>query len=177
MTNNLKLILATFTKQRNLNDCGIACLLSILKYAGIESRYITSDNMGKSSLLDLHKIARQAGALSQCVRMDIETLQESPSPCILHVLNETGQPHFIVHYPYHLESGFHLIGDPDRKIELITEELLMKKWDSRAALFFENIQPRDDWYYRLYPWNSFAGFKFIPKILWWSVPFLNIVAD
>lgn len=176
MTNNLKLILATFNKQRNLNDCGIACLLSVLKYAGIGSGHITSDNMDQSSLLDLHKMAGKAGVISRCVKMDIETLRNNSSPCILHVLNETGQPHFIVHYSYHKEPGFHLIGDPDRKIELITEESLMKKWESRAALFFENVQPRNDWSYRLYPWNSFAGFKFIPKILWWAVPFLNVIA-
>ncbi|MGZ3765583.1 MAG: cysteine peptidase family C39 domain-containing protein, partial [Mucilaginibacter sp.] len=176
MNKNLKLIMTTFTRQRDLNDCGIACLLSVFKYGGIEPGHIASERNDKYSLLDLHKMAAQAGLHSSCVRMDIITLRDNPSPCILHVTNDAGQPHFVVHYPYRTMPGFHLIGDPDHKVGLIGEDLLLKKWESKAALYFENIGPRTGWSYRFYPWNMFLDFKFLPKTVWWSVPFLNVVA-
>jgi ATP-binding cassette, subfamily C, bacteriocin exporter len=176
MRNNLKLIWSTFTRQQNSNDCGLACLISIFKYAGINAPDIVAGNTGKTSLLELHQLASRAGIISRCVRMDIQTLKNNPSPCILHTINDAGQPHFIVHYPCSVGVELHLIGDPDRKLELITEQALLQKWDSRAALFIEKIKPRNNWSYRFFPWNNFTQFKFIPKMLWLSVPLLNIIA-
>lgn len=176
MTNNLKLILSTFTRQEHQNDCGRACLTSIFKYAGIKRTGNNMENSGELSLLELHKIAAQSGLDSRCVRMDLQALKEGKAPCILHVLNDAGQPHFIVHYPVAFGPGLHLIGDPDRKIELVPEEVLLRKWKSGAALYFEDIEPRNDLSHWWFPWNSFQQFKFIPKIWWIAVPFLNVVA-
>ena len=176
MTKNLKLILSTFTRQKHQNDCGMAYLASIFNYAGIEDPQNTTEHIVNVSLLELHKIASQAGLISKCVRMNVETLREIKSPCILHVQNESGQPHFVVHYPGNFESGLHLIGDPDRKIELVPEQVLLRKWESNAALFFEDIPLRNDRSYWWFPWNNFTEFKFIPKVLWVAVPLLNLVA-
>ncbi|MDB5143386.1 MAG: lagD 1 [Mucilaginibacter sp.] len=176
MTKNLKLILSTFTRQQQLNDCGMACLASIFKYAGINTPRYSTENSSNVSLLDLHKICNQAGLISKCVRMDMATLNEMKSPCILHVLNDSGQPHFVVHYPGDFNAALHLVGDPDRKIELMPEDVLLMKWESKAALFFEDLKPRNGISHWWFPWNNFNKFRFIPKVLWFAVPFLNVVA-
>jgi ATP-binding cassette subfamily B protein len=176
MTNNLKLILSTFNRQQHQNDCGLACLSSIFNYAGIANPQKITENNSSISLLELHKIAAQNGLISRCVRMDLQSLRDNASPCILHIRNNEGLPHFIVHYPGNFEGDLHLIGDPDRKIEFINEDLLLDKWESRAALFFENINPRNDIAHWFFPWNNLIQFRFIPKIVWVAVPFLNVAA-
>jgi ABC-type bacteriocin/lantibiotic exporter with double-glycine peptidase domain len=175
MNNDLKLILSTFTKQQHLNDCGIACLESIFKYTGIDAPVDRPDEMQQLSLLKLQELANGAGLNSSSVKMDIEAVRQNKYPCILHIMNDSGSPHFIVHYPYKKEPGYHLIGDPDRKIELVSEETLLMKWVSRSGLYIENVEPRKDKSYRCYPWDAFTEFRLIPKILWLSIPFLSIV--
>lgn len=175
MNTYLKLILSTFTRQQQPNDCGLACLRSIFKYAGLKFVHVDDQN-APVSLLKLDMIAKKAGLISSCVRMDSHALNENPFPCILHILNEAGQPHFVVHYPCDLSPGFHLLGDPDRRLEFVPEDVLSKKWVSRAALYFDDLKPRKTLDVRCFPWNAFTAFRFIPKVLWLSVPFLNIVA-
>jgi len=176
MYNHLKLILSTFTRQRQPNDCGIACLNSVFKYAGLKSITAEQDISRQYSLLQLDKIAKNAGLVSSCVKMDVIALNNASSPCILYILNEAGRPHFVVHYPCRMNQGFHLVGDPDRKLEMISEEELLNKWVSRAALYFEDVKPDNAFSIRLFPWNAFIGFKFIPAVLWLSIPFLNLLA-
>ena len=163
MNTYLKLILSTFTKQQQPDDCGLACLQSIFKYAGL--KYTRPNDLSPQiSLLKLDMLAKNEGLSSSCVRMDLDALNENPFPCILHIVNETGQPHFVVHYPCNLNPGFHLVGDPDRRLEWIPEEILLKKWVSRAALYFDDLQPRKSINVLCFPWNAFTAFKFIPKV-------------
>jgi ABC-type bacteriocin/lantibiotic exporter with double-glycine peptidase domain len=176
MNKHLKLILSTFTKQSHPNDCGMACLQSIFKYAGLTVPQYQPDHSKQISLLQLHKIAESAGLSSVCVKMDMDALNAATSPCILHVINATGDPHFIVHYPSKFEAGIHLIGDPDWKLELISDAALLAKWISGAALYMEDVKPRWGLMHKLYPWNAFAWFKFIPVFLCLSVPVLNVIA-
>jgi ABC-type bacteriocin/lantibiotic exporter with double-glycine peptidase domain len=176
MNKRLKLILATFTKQKNLNDCGIACLTSLCNYAGFEMPRITPEG-GPFSLLQLRKLASEAGLQATCVRMDLDSLIKNKWPCILHVENESGETHFIVHYEFESKKGQHLIGDPDRSIEFLSHEQLLTRWVSGTALFIEDLKPRRKVLDRFFPWTSIREFRLITKVFWLSIPFLTVVAS
>ena len=125
MSKNLKFILSTFTNQRVVNDCGSACLMSVCKYAGL-----TINETGNSdlpvSLLQLRKIATDAGLKASCVKMDEAALKSNLTPCILHTQSNGQNLHFVVHYFYDSKNGMHLIGDPaSRVLWMSTEKLLV----------------------------------------------------
>lgn len=175
MVKNLKLIICTFTRQQQVFDCGTACLQSILKYAGkpVVPSNADSDTL---SLLDLHKQASSFGLRSRCVRMDDdEALINNKWPCILHVVNENGDTHFIVHYGTDIRSGYHLVGDPDGKLDFVSSEALRKKWVSRAALYFADLEPKASWRSRIYPWNPRVYFSLLPRDLAVALPLMHFM--
>lgn len=175
MNAHLKLILSTFTVQKSRNDCGLACLRCIFQYAGVTTNIETTSD-APLSLLTLKHLAIGAGLDAECVKMDIAAVTRITSPCILFVVNDDEEPHFVVHYPACLGESRHLIGDPSRKVELVSRDWLLSHWKNGAALYIDDLKPVDKFRYRLFPWLLFSQFKLLPCRFLLSIPFLNVVA-
>jgi ABC-type bacteriocin/lantibiotic exporter with double-glycine peptidase domain len=174
MNQNLRLILSSFTRQENANDCGAACLKMIFNFTGIDPELPASASDEPLSLFQLQQLATDAGLAAKAVRMDLEHLRGVPYPCILHVMTEAKLPHFIVFFGYDAELNLYLVSDPDVQVGYLTEAELMLRWQSTAAVYLEDSQPKSRWRTKMYPWTYLLHFDFVPGILWFAVPLLNV---
>ncbi|MBS1526469.1 MAG: hypothetical protein JST19_12515 [Bacteroidetes bacterium] len=174
MNMNLKLILSSFIRQEDANDCGAACLRMIFNYSGLTADSPEFSQGEPISLFQLQQWANSAGLKAEAVRMDLENLRNINSPCILHILTDTMQPHYIVCFNYEPGDELYLIADPDGQVGFINESELNLRWQSRACIYFEDIRPKNGWRIHLYPWSYLLYFNFVPGILWFAVPLLNV---
>ena len=111
---NLKHIEATHILQHDQSDCGVACLLSIIKfYQGNHSieklRELSGTTKEGTTLLGLYQVANSIGFIAEGCEADILSLIEHNQPIILHVVIEKHLQHYVVCYEYSKEKGF-LIG-------------------------------------------------------------------
>jgi ABC-type bacteriocin/lantibiotic exporter with double-glycine peptidase domain len=170
----------TYVRQSSEHDCGTACLQMIMNYSGRAKegadtiKEIVIPPLGLS-LLDLRKIAESLGLRSRCVSLDLKTLQAAKHPVILHVSNDDGLSHFLVHYGAIQKKGKwqYLVGDPAKNLSIISQERLLSYWKSGAALFFENLTyklPR----FKDRAWVFLFSISSFPGALWIAIPFLNL---
>jgi ABC-type bacteriocin/lantibiotic exporter with double-glycine peptidase domain len=135
---NLKKI---HVQQQGQSDCGVACLLSILKYYGgnetLENlRGLSGTNITGTTLLGLHQAAQYLGFDSEGCEADMEALINHQQPCILHVVIENNLQHYVLCFgtiQQNRELRF-VIGDPAKGIEYITKSELGKIWQSKTCL-------------------------------------------
>jgi ATP-binding cassette, subfamily C, bacteriocin exporter len=130
------------TLQQDKTDCGVACLLSIIKYYNgnntIENlRRLSGTNINGTTLLGLYQAAQQIGFITEGCEADIESLVNHNQPCILHVTLENTLQHYIVYFGIDTKSKKLIIGDPSKGIELITCEELNKIWLSKSCLILK----------------------------------------
>jgi ATP-binding cassette subfamily B protein len=135
---NLKHIQKAHTLQLDLSDCGVACLLSIIKlYNGTQSienlRKLSGTTKLGSTLLGLYQCANQVGFTAEGCRANVQSLVAHEQAVILHVVIENKLQHYIVCYGYDKQNGF-LIGDPAKGVYTLTEEELDKLWVSKQCL-------------------------------------------
>lgn len=134
---NYKAIDNTFTKQLDQSDCGVACLLSIIKFydgnANLEHlREISGTSKQGTTLLGLYQGAQQCGFETQGLKGTTEELKKAEQPYILHVLIDERLQHYVVCYGY--ENGSFVIGDPGKGIQRMDAEELDALWQSKALL-------------------------------------------
>ncbi|MDO5664049.1 MAG: peptidase domain-containing ABC transporter [Bacteroidia bacterium] len=127
----------TLTLQRDQTDCGVACLLSLIKYYGGEQpleklRELSGTNTEGTSLLGLYQAANQTGFTAEGCEADAPSLIEHGQPVILHVVQEKYLNHYVVCYGYTNEKF--VIGDPAKGIVYYTKEELEQTWQSKACL-------------------------------------------
>lgn len=142
---NLKKI---HVKQKDLTDCGAACLLMLIKYYNgnnsIENiRSMSGTSKEGTTLLGLYQAANQLGFKAQGCEGEIVHLKEQKSPIILHILTEKNLEHYVVLYKFDRDKNIFIIGDPAKGIEFYTEKELDKKWVSRACLTLEKTNKFD----------------------------------
>jgi ATP-binding cassette subfamily B protein len=131
----------THTLQLDQSDCGVACLLSIIKfYQGNHSieklRELSGTTKQGTTLLGLYQVANNVGFKAEGCEADIQSLIEHNQPVILHVVIDKQLQHYVVCYEYSKENGF-LIGDPAKGIYLLSVEELDKIWESKSCLTLE----------------------------------------
>ncbi|MBZ7225557.1 peptidase domain-containing ABC transporter [Klebsiella grimontii] len=97
--------------QSESSECGIACLSMISSYHGLEiDLFNFRQRFGSSSqgvnLLELSKIAEQAGLKNRSLSLDLDEIKQLKLPCILHwgmnhyvVLTRIKRSTFVVHDP------------------------------------------------------------------------------
>lgn len=100
-------------------ECGIACLSMVCGYHGLEiDLFNFRQRFGSSSqgvsLLELSKIAEQAGLKNRSLSLDMDEIKQLKLPCILHwgmnhyvILTQIKRSTFVVHDP---ALGKRLIG-------------------------------------------------------------------
>jgi len=137
----------SFVLQQDQSDCGVACLLSIIKFHGGDSslehlRKISGTSKQGTTLLGLVQAAQQLGFDAEGLEADgVANLSELDQPAILHVVIENRLQHYVVYYPNRSPSplfrrggGGEVLGDPAKGIIKLTAEDLDKIWQSKALL-------------------------------------------
>ncbi|MCH2197051.1 peptidase domain-containing ABC transporter [Kordia sp.] len=132
-----KEIQKTFTLQLDQSDCGVACLLSIIKlYGGSNTfeklREASGTNIQGTTLLGLYQAANSLGFNAEGCSSTVEALIEHKQPVILHFVVENKLQHYVVCYGY--ENGKFSIGDPAKGISEYTKEELLQYWKSKTCL-------------------------------------------
>jgi ATP-binding cassette subfamily B protein len=127
----------SFIKQYSQFYCGLACLVSVVKYHGGETtqeklRETSGTTMNGTSLLGLYQAAQKMGFEVAGYEASTKNLKEIIEPVILHVVKDKTIEHFVVCYGF--ENSKFIIGDPASGIEFYTEEGLSTVWKSRAML-------------------------------------------
>ena len=135
---NKKHIEKTHMLQLDQSDCGVACLISIIKLNGgtnsIEKlRELSGTTKQGTTLLGLYQVANQIGFTAEGCEADVQALIDHKQPVILHVVIEKQLQHYIVCYSYEEGKGF-LIGDPAKGIYYLSKEELNEIWVSKSCL-------------------------------------------
>ena len=138
--------------QHDQRDCGVACLLSLVRHYGGDSNFeqirrLCGADLSGTSLLGLKEAASQLGFEADGYESDVKALIEHGEPTILHLELENHLQHYVVWYaplsPVFRgkglgdrgeSTGLHLIGDPARGVVEWTTEQLEKYWKSGACL-------------------------------------------
>jgi ATP-binding cassette subfamily B protein len=132
-----------FTLQQGQSDCGVACLLSILRFHGGEMklerlRELSGTDKQGTTLLGLFQAANQVGFTAEGMEAEsIDNLKELSTPAILHVVLEGKMEHYLVFYPNLNNLGGKktlTIGDPAKGIIEYSVEELNKIWQTKAFL-------------------------------------------
>lgn len=138
---NTKHIEKTHTLQLDQSDCGVACLMSLIKLNGgtnsIEKlRELSGTTKQGTTMLGLYQVANQIGFTAEGCEADIQALIDHKQPVILHVVIQEQLQHYIVCYEYDTEKGF-LIGDPAKGVYYLSANELDKIWVSKSCLTLE----------------------------------------
>jgi ATP-binding cassette subfamily B protein len=133
----ISLIQKTLVMQHDQTDCGVACLLSLIRYyGGIQSleklRELSGTNTKGTTLLGLYQAANQLGFTAQGCEADITSLIEHGEPIILHVVQENYLNHYVVCYGYDNERF--IMGDPGKGIIYYSQKELEQIWQSKTCL-------------------------------------------
>jgi ATP-binding cassette, subfamily C, bacteriocin exporter len=140
------MITNTFVQQQGESDCGVACLLSVIRFHGGEAsleqlREQSGTSLQGTSLLGLQQAATAKQFQADAFEVeDIEVFKaEATFPCILHVLIDQKLEHYVVCYGFRIEKGIlsYLISDPAKGVEHWSEEELLACWPSRAVLLLQ----------------------------------------
>lgn len=140
--------------QQDQKDCGIACLLSIIRYYGGDNdfenlRRLSGTSITGTTLLGLYQAAQATGFDAEGCEADIEALLAHPSPCILHVLLVNNLQHYVVYFGKKENNGNLqlIIGDPAKGMVYMTPAELQTIWQSKTCLVLtpnEQFQKKKD---------------------------------
>lgn len=138
MKKQLPFFYKTFTKQQDQSDCGVACLLSLIKFYGGEARLeglreLSGTTTQGTTMLGLYQCANQTGFDVEGFEADLENLKQVKGPCILHVLIDNNLQHYVICYTFG-PSGKFLIGDPAKGLLEMSDEELNAIWQSKTLL-------------------------------------------
>ena len=137
----IKRIEKTHTLQLDQSDCGVACLLSLVKlYGGTNSieklRELSGTTKQGTTMLGLYQVANKIGFTAEGCEANINALIEHKQPVILHVIIENQLQHYVICYEYNEEKGF-LIGDPGKGVYYLKTNELEEIWVSKSCLTLE----------------------------------------
>lgn len=148
-------------RQIDQADCGVACLLSIIRYHGGDStleqlRDLSGTDRVGTTLLGLMEAARAMGFEANGFEADPQSMAEHNQPSILHVQREKLE-HYVVFFGY--SSGIFTVGDPADGIKEYSAIELNSIWKSRRCLVlkpngtFQTVKQQGkrklNWFYRL----------------------------
>jgi ATP-binding cassette, subfamily C, bacteriocin exporter len=123
-------------QQQGQSDCGVACLLSIIKYYNGNETIENLRRLSDTTLLGLHHAAQQFGFDAEGCEADIQALINHNEPCILHIIIEGNLRHYVVCYGTVIQQSElkFIIGDPGKGIAYLDQTELEKIWQSKTCL-------------------------------------------
>ncbi|WP_313092860.1 peptidase domain-containing ABC transporter [Chryseobacterium flavum] len=134
-----KLIQKTFSLQKDLTDCGVSCLQSLVKYydgnISLETlREKSGTGKTGTTLLGLYQCATEIGFEAEGCEGDIDTLIKHGAPVILHVIIDQKYEHYVICYSFNDKNNQFYIGDPAKGLEYWKKEYLNEVWVSKTCL-------------------------------------------
>lgn len=139
---NLKNIQKTFIRQQDQQDCGVACLLSIIRFYGGNAslerlRELSGTHTQGTTMLGLVQACPALGLQAKGLQADIHFLKNTSKPLILHVIIDKKLPHYVVCYGFDEQKQQFCIGDPAKGIIFLSETELLEIWQSKALISIE----------------------------------------
>ncbi len=130
----------TLVLQKDNTDCGVCCLLSIIRYydgdSNLESlRRLSGTSKNGTTLLGLQQASTMLGFNSEGCEATIPSLIEHGKALILHVEVEKGVNHYVVCYS--AKNNEFIIGDPAKGVSKYSQIELNKIWKSKFCLTLE----------------------------------------
>lgn len=130
--------------QKDQSDCGVASLLSIIKYFGGDEklerlRELSGTTKQGTTMLGLFQASNEIGLTVEAYEADIPNLIEQTEPCILHIIKDKKLQHYVVFYGMKDEKL--IISDPAEGVKLVSKEELEEQWQSKALLL---VKKTDD---------------------------------
>jgi ABC-type bacteriocin transporter len=119
-------------KQRDLTDCGAACLCSVaahykLKLAVSSVRYLAGTDKRGTNVLGLIEAAEKIGMRARGARGNEESLDKIPLPSIVHLVIKDQLHHFVVLYKVNKRSVYYM--DPaEGKMVKRSRPAFMQEW-------------------------------------------------
>jgi ABC-type bacteriocin/lantibiotic exporter with double-glycine peptidase domain len=165
--------------QQDQNDCGVACLLSIIRYYGGDNdfenlRRLSGTSITGTTLLGLYQAAKASGFNAEGCEADISALIRHPSPVILHVIIENQLQHYIVCFRTIENEGDiqFIIGDPTKGIINLSTTELESIWQSKTCL---TLEPNND--FKRAEDTIIQKRQWIKQLIKEDIPLLSIAAS
>ena len=116
--------------QQNLKDCGVACLISIIRYYKGDNtfeniRYLTKCNNNGITALNLIEASKKLGFNARGLRCEYNDIKELVLPLICHIVFKNGYNHYIVLYK--ISDKNVVVFDPYYGIKKYTKEEFSSK--------------------------------------------------
>ncbi len=167
-----------FIQQQGEADCGVACLLSIIRYYGgnntLENlRKISGTNITGTTLLGLYQAANQIGFTAEGCEADMAALIKHPSPVILHVIIDKQLQHYMVCFGTSQQDNEikFIIGDPAKGIVYLSRNELAAIWQSKTCL---TLEPNKD--FKKAEDTAIQKKQWIKQLIKEDIPLLSIAA-
>ena len=111
--------------QDGIKDCGICCLLSIIRHYGGNCskeylRQLTNTTKNGVTAYNLVTASESLGFSSIAMKGELESLNKSSLPCISHVIINKSYQHFVVIYDIDIKANKIVIMDPAKGKRLIS---------------------------------------------------------
>ena len=130
--------------QDGAKDCGVASLLTIIKYYNgtLPKEYLrnlTNTTKDGVNALSLIEAGRKLGFETNGVEGDVLYLHNVNLPCIAHVILENKYKHFVVVFEINRKKDYIIIGDPGRGIIKLSIDDF-RKISSNTFLLFRYVK-------------------------------------
>ena len=127
-------------RQRDVSECGVACLAALVRYHGQEIGLdrlwdLSGASVEGTTLRQLLEAAEAVGLEAGGYEADLEALRSLQNPCVLHVTTEEGRPHYVVCFG--TQDGTFVVGDPGSGVQEMHPAMLANRWSSRVLLTAE----------------------------------------
>ena len=148
-------------KQRDITDCGAACLASVgehykLKLPVSKIRQIAGTDQKGTNALGMVKAAEQLGFMAKGVKGGVDSLPKIPLPAIAHVIVKEILQHYIVIYSVS-KNKIEYMDPADGQIHKTKIEEFLKIWTGVLVLLI----PGDDFIRRNEKVSNLARFFFL----------------
>ncbi|MEM1239801.1 MAG: peptidase domain-containing ABC transporter [Cyanobacteria bacterium P01_H01_bin.26] len=163
----------SFVSQSREEDCGIACLATIVKHYGqqislLRIRELVGTGQLGASLLSLQQGAKALGFQARSGQANdyiFERIQRLPLPAIMH----WGKDHWVVFYGR--QQGKYVIADPKVGIRYLSLDEVKQSWGNGAILL---LVP-DEAFYRLSTHRSNRTLDILQQAWLYRIPLLQIL--
>jgi len=138
--------MSTKVKQRDITDCGAACLASVASHYKLEIpvakiRQMASTDQKGTNILGLIEAATKMGFSAKGVRGEFEALKDIPLPVIAHVLVKKVLHHFVVLYKVGDKMVEYM--DPgDGQLHKVSHDAFKEIWTGVLVLLMPNDEFR-----------------------------------
>ncbi|SDC59011.1 bacteriocin-processing peptidase. Cysteine peptidase. MEROPS family C39 [Algoriphagus faecimaris] len=129
-------------KQRDITDCGAACLASVAAFYKLELpvakiRQMASTDQKGTNILGLIEAATKMGFSAKGVRGEFDALLDVPMPVIAHVIVKKVLHHYVVLYKV-TDKQVEYMDPGDGQIHRVTPEAFKEMWTGVLVLLMPN---------------------------------------